>query len=111
MQAGKAAASTAVDSDSDQEDFEQYSELDAFDTDEIEVAPDDEQALAAFMVRCAPINLPDHVSLQDAAPVMTKHHHMICLLHYSSCTFVVLSTAECAVLNTAWQCWSCFRCT
>ena len=45
------AASTAVDSDTDdQEDFDQYSELDAFDTDEVEVSPDDEQALAAFMV-------------------------------------------------------------
>lgn len=39
------------DSDSDdQEDFDQYSELDAFDTEEVEVSPDDEQALAAFMV-------------------------------------------------------------
>lgn len=55
MQAGHAAASTAVDSDSDQGDFEQYSELDAFDTDEVDVSPDDEQALAAFMVSCAPI--------------------------------------------------------
>lgn len=41
-----------MDSDSDQEDFEQYSELDAFDTDEVEVSPEDEQALAAFMVGC-----------------------------------------------------------
>lgn len=50
MQAGHQAAATAVDSDSDQEDFDQYSELDAFDTEEVEVSPDDEQALAAFMV-------------------------------------------------------------
>ena len=51
LQAGHKAASTAFDSDSDdQEDFDQYSELDAFDTDEVEVSPDDEQALAAFMV-------------------------------------------------------------
>ena len=56
MQAGH-AATTAVDSDSDQEDFEQYSELDAFDTDEVEVSPDDEQALAAFMVSCAPTTM------------------------------------------------------
>ena len=61
MQAGH-AASTAVDSDSDQEDFEQYSELDAFDTDEVEVSPDDEQALAAFTVSCASDSLPDHCS-------------------------------------------------
>lgn len=52
LQAGHPKASTAVDSDSDQEDFEQYSELDAFDTDEVEVSPEDEQALAAFMVGC-----------------------------------------------------------
>lgn len=51
LQAGHQAASTAVDSDSDDgEDFDQYSDLDAFDTDEVEVSPDDEQALAAFMV-------------------------------------------------------------
>lgn len=50
MQAGHQAAATAVDSDSEQEDFDKYSELDAFDTEEVEVSPDDEQALAAFMV-------------------------------------------------------------
>ncbi len=52
MQAGHQAASSAVDSDDsdDEGDFDQYSELDAFDTDEVEVSPDDEQALAAFMV-------------------------------------------------------------
>ncbi|KAL3141390.1 hypothetical protein ABBQ32_004967 [Trebouxia sp. C0010 RCD-2024] len=48
-QAGHQAAATAVDSDSEQEDFDKYSELDAFDTEEVEVSPDDEQALAAFM--------------------------------------------------------------
>lgn len=52
LQAGHQTASAAVDSDSDQEDFEQYSELDAFDTHEVEVSPEDEQALAAFMVSC-----------------------------------------------------------
>ena len=52
LQAGHHAAATALDSDSDdEEDFEQYSELDAFDTEEVDVSPDDEQALAAFMVR------------------------------------------------------------
>lgn len=59
MQAGHQAAATAVDSDSDQEDFDQYSELDAFDTDEVEVSPDDEQALSAFMVS-EQLNLGGH---------------------------------------------------
>ena len=41
----------AFDSESDDhEDFDQYSELDDFDTEEVEVSPDDEQALSAFMV-------------------------------------------------------------
>lgn len=53
-----------MDSDSDQDDFEQYSELDAFDTDEVEVSPEDEQALAAFMVGCTN-QLPDHYILSD----------------------------------------------
>ena len=45
-----------MDSDSeDGGDYEQYSELDAFDADDIEVSPDDEQALAAFMVSIASI--------------------------------------------------------
>ena len=59
MQAGHQAASTAVDSDSDDaEDFDQYSDLDAFDTDEVEVSPDDEQALAAFMVSLCAASSP-----------------------------------------------------
>ena len=53
MQAGQRAAPTAADSDSDDlSDYERYSEPDAFDADDIEVSPDDEQALAAFMVSC-----------------------------------------------------------
>ena len=51
LQAGQQTAPSAVDSDSDDDgDYEQYSDLDAFDADDIEVSPDDEQALAAFMV-------------------------------------------------------------
>ena len=65
MQAKHQAASTAVDSDSDQEEFDQYSELDAFDTDEVEVSPDDEQALAAFMVSCVPFNISGLCELPD----------------------------------------------
>ena len=58
-QAGHQAASTAVHSDSDDaEDFDQYSDLDAFDTDEVEVSPDDEQALAAFMVSLSAASSP-----------------------------------------------------
>ena len=49
LQAGHQAGTIAADSDSE-EDLDQYSDLDAFDTDEVEVSPDDEQALAAFMV-------------------------------------------------------------
>ena len=53
MQAAHHPASTAVDSDSDDaDDFDQLGDLDAFDTDEVQVSPDDEQALAAFMVSC-----------------------------------------------------------
>lgn len=39
------------DSDSDEDgDFDQYSDVDAFDGGEVEVSPEDEEALAAFMV-------------------------------------------------------------
>lgn len=59
LQTGHQAASTAVDSDSDDDgEFDQYSELDAFDADEVEVSPDDEQALAAFMVIIAISSFP-----------------------------------------------------
>jgi len=65
LQAGHQAASTAVDSDSDDgEDFDQYSDLDAFDTDEVEVSPDDEQALAAFMVSLSAASSPQRCHMQ-----------------------------------------------
>lgn len=70
LQAGHPAASTAVDSDSgDDENFDQYSDLDAFDTDEVEVSPDDEQALAAFMVSLSAALSPQrcHVGCHEQA--------------------------------------------
>ena len=64
LQAGHQAASTAVGSDSDDgEDFDQYSDLDAFDTDEVEVSPD-EQALAAFMVSLSAASSPQRCHMQ-----------------------------------------------
>ena len=99
LQAGQQAASSAIDSDSDDgDDYEQYSDLDAFDADDIEVSPDDEQALAAFMVSTAFANMPSclqptlfHCSCTAGkerespalAPVPSCHryaHDVLCLL-------------------------------
>ena len=51
MQAAHQTAVMSRDSDSDDDgDLDQYSELDGFDGGEVEVSPEDEEALAAFMV-------------------------------------------------------------
>ena len=77
-QAGHQAASTAVDSDSDNaEDFDQYSDLDAFDTDEVEVSPDDEQALAAFMVSLSAASSPQDCHAGRAALLCYDVHAII----------------------------------
>ena len=77
LQAGHQAGTTAADSDSE-EDLDQYSDLDAFDTDEVEVSPDDEQALAAFMVSMT-CKTPCSLAKPDS-----RVHPMSCLPSTSS---------------------------